>query len=401
MPHFSIVIPAYNRAHFLGECLDSVLAQTFADWECLVVDDGSTDGTRDMVAGYVARDARFRYQWQENGGASAARNTGMALAQGTWIAFLDSDDSYLPSTLQMFQEASDAHPEVSVLTGYLDVPWAAAPGNTHSVAVRDTFFDVIGFGPGPAFPMAPTGSAIRRQAVTEIGPFVTAYPTSEDHEFWIRATARYRVGVIDAVVAHYRHDGGDSKFNAFMASGRKFGVLRQILADVVQHPAVVQRLSGDPNRPQFERWHAQTLLVLETAAHVRAGEMGQAAASRGGAGGAPAAAVHGDGILERLKQYLFFPRTEPLAASRRCARWFWSVARAIPRGQAPDLRARLRAHASDTCYFQAGDLLAEGKRREAWQAAWFGLRSTCSWRSIRSTGLILTLLARRGRPRPL
>ncbi|HPT97702.1 MAG TPA: glycosyltransferase family A protein, partial [Armatimonadota bacterium] len=59
MPYFSIIIPAYNRARFLPECLDSVLAQTFTDWECIVVDDGSTDGTRELVAEYVRRDSRF------------------------------------------------------------------------------------------------------------------------------------------------------------------------------------------------------------------------------------------------------------------------------------------------------------------------------------------------------
>lgn len=98
----SVVVPVYNRAATVGPCLDSVRRQTFTDWECLVVDDGSEDGAdlEAVVAGL--QDERFRYLRRPNGGGGAARNTGIDAATGTFVAFLDSDDAFLPQKLATF-----------------------------------------------------------------------------------------------------------------------------------------------------------------------------------------------------------------------------------------------------------------------------------------------------------
>ncbi len=89
---FSIIIPVYNVAPYLRECLDSVLRQTFSDWEAICVDDGSTDGSGEIIDEYVAKDKRFHAIHQENAGVSAARNTALDVAHGNWIAFVDADD---------------------------------------------------------------------------------------------------------------------------------------------------------------------------------------------------------------------------------------------------------------------------------------------------------------------
>ena len=89
---FSIIIPVYNVAPYLRDCLDSVLTQTFTDWEAICVDDGSTDGSGAILDEYAARDPRFRVIHQPNAGVSAARNKALAKAKGVWIAFLDGDD---------------------------------------------------------------------------------------------------------------------------------------------------------------------------------------------------------------------------------------------------------------------------------------------------------------------
>lgn len=99
MPLVSIIIPAYNRARFLPETLNSALGQSIADIECIVVDDGSTDGTKDVVDRFSERDPRVRYLQQENRGPSAARNYGLAEARGRFIQFLDSDDIIVPDKL--------------------------------------------------------------------------------------------------------------------------------------------------------------------------------------------------------------------------------------------------------------------------------------------------------------
>lgn len=92
MPYFSIIIPVYNVAPYLRECLDSVLAQTFTDWEAICVDDGSTDESGAILDEYAAKDKRFRVIHQANAGVSAARNRALDEVKGAWVGFLDADD---------------------------------------------------------------------------------------------------------------------------------------------------------------------------------------------------------------------------------------------------------------------------------------------------------------------
>jgi glycosyltransferase involved in cell wall biosynthesis len=99
VPRFSVVIPVYNRAKSVGPTLESVRDQTFRDFECIVVDDGSADGEELHGAVEALHDPRFRYVRRENGGGGAARNTGIDEAKGEFIAFLDSDDRWLPEKL--------------------------------------------------------------------------------------------------------------------------------------------------------------------------------------------------------------------------------------------------------------------------------------------------------------
>lgn len=104
---FSFVIPVYNVEPYLKACLDSVLNQTFSDWEAVCVNDGSTDGSAAIFLGYALKDNRFRIVTQPNGGLSSARNTGMDAAKGEYILFLDSDDWLEPNALEKLLEHLD------------------------------------------------------------------------------------------------------------------------------------------------------------------------------------------------------------------------------------------------------------------------------------------------------
>ncbi len=99
---FSIIIPVYNVAPYLRECLDSVLSQTFTDWEAICVDDGSTDASGAILDEYAAKDARFRVIHQSNAGVSAARNRALDMARSEWVLFLDGDDYLATGHLQFF-----------------------------------------------------------------------------------------------------------------------------------------------------------------------------------------------------------------------------------------------------------------------------------------------------------
>ena len=121
-PRFSIVIPVYNVAPYLRECLDSVLAQTFIDWEAICVDDGSTDGSGAILDEYAAKDKRFRVIHQKNAGVGAARNAALNVVRGVWVFLLDGDDVIRPKTLSTIDGILFAHADIdAVKLGYDNV----------------------------------------------------------------------------------------------------------------------------------------------------------------------------------------------------------------------------------------------------------------------------------------
>ena len=110
-PRVSVLIPSWNREEYLGEAIESVLAQTYRDFEIVVVDDGSTDGTAELVGRYGG----VRYIWQPHSGISAARNRALEEARSELIAWLDSDDLYAPTKLEKQVAYLDAHPECQIV----------------------------------------------------------------------------------------------------------------------------------------------------------------------------------------------------------------------------------------------------------------------------------------------
>ena len=151
MPVFSVIIPVFNMAPWLHECLGSLLAQSFQDWEALCVDDGSTDGSGDILDEYAAKDARFRVFHQANAGVSAARNAALDRAKGEWICFLDSDDKVEGHWLQDIATGAGVHPEADwIRTSYRDwfegqepQPWPDGSPYKLSEAVRVGPIDVM------------------------------------------------------------------------------------------------------------------------------------------------------------------------------------------------------------------------------------------------------------------
>lgn len=116
----SIIIPVYNVDKYLSKCLDSILSQTFTDYEVIMVDDGSTDTSGSICDEYAKKDKRIKVIHKENGGVSSARNCGLRQSRGTWICFVDADDSLLQSGLQILFSLSEANPDVDmVIAGFL------------------------------------------------------------------------------------------------------------------------------------------------------------------------------------------------------------------------------------------------------------------------------------------
>ncbi|WP_197735986.1 glycosyltransferase family 2 protein [Arabiibacter massiliensis] len=115
VPIFSIIVPVYNTTDYLPQCVDGVLSQSFDDWELILVDDGSTDGSGAVCEAYAARDKRVRVLHQANGGVSAARNAGLDVAVGEYVWFCDSDDSVVPGALdELYACIADGRPSMVV-----------------------------------------------------------------------------------------------------------------------------------------------------------------------------------------------------------------------------------------------------------------------------------------------
>ncbi|CAN5337977.1 glycosyltransferase [soil metagenome] len=115
----SVIVPCYNYAHFLGEALDSVLAQTYPHWECIIINDGSPDNTEEVALAYCKKDARIKYFYKENGGHSSARNLGIKQSKGKYILPLDADDTLEDKYLEEAVKKIQVNTDIKLVTGHV------------------------------------------------------------------------------------------------------------------------------------------------------------------------------------------------------------------------------------------------------------------------------------------
>jgi glycosyltransferase involved in cell wall biosynthesis len=184
MPKVSALIAVYNGERFIREAIESILDQTFKDVEIIVVDDGSTDRTREIVQAFGDR---LIYYYQENAGADRAYNRGISLANGEFIAFLDHDDRWYPQKLAVQVEIFSRHPEVGLTYSEVDLidadgaPVYKKPWTDRSGVRRDTIGDAVAI-LRERFPLSvPSPMLFRRHVLAEIGGFDTGLPRGGGH----------------------------------------------------------------------------------------------------------------------------------------------------------------------------------------------------------------------------
>lgn len=191
-PFFSIIIPAYNRKNLLKIAIDSVLYQTFDNFELIIVDDGSHDNTKGILNEF--KDKRIFYVYQHHKGASSARNKGIKLSKGKFICFLDSDDRFRREKLAITFDYIKKHPEYKIF-------------HTEEIWYRDGSYL-----PQKVYHKKPSGvifgealklccvsistAAIKKEVFEKIGMFDENMPACEDYDFWLRASARFPVLLI-------------------------------------------------------------------------------------------------------------------------------------------------------------------------------------------------------------
>jgi glycosyltransferase involved in cell wall biosynthesis len=221
MARVSVVIPTYNRANYLGKAIQSVLDQTFQDFEIIVVDDGSKDNTREVVGSF--KDTRIRYIYQDNGGVSAARNTAIKASEAVYIAFLDSDDLYLPQNLEIKVKLLDSHPDIGMVCSdiYLfDNITGATDGRFWHDKKGAILFDPVRAEQQPIKELlcrrcfiGPPLTMIRREIFAAVGYFDESLPTSEDWDLFFRILQHFSIKTIDKPLVRIRRNNGNLTSN--------------------------------------------------------------------------------------------------------------------------------------------------------------------------------------------
>jgi glycosyltransferase involved in cell wall biosynthesis len=236
----SIVIPVFNCEEVLAETLESVRAQTFRDFEVIMVDDGSTDGSATVARRFCEKDSRFHLIQQANGGISAARNAGIEKARGEWIAFLDDDDIWFPEKLTRQMQLSREDPRANFLfTNYhtwdgrrdLHLAYAAKKPLPEGDTLKQLIF---------GFVYLPSTVTVRRQALLDAGLFdVTLKMAAEDWDMWLRLASRgiWARGMRESLVRHRRWPGSLTCKNPLPVHESTTRMLRENFAFVVgRHP---------------------------------------------------------------------------------------------------------------------------------------------------------------------
>lgn len=239
-PSISAIIPNYNNARFLGDAVESVLSQTLPPREVIVVDDGSTDDSADVLARFGDR---IRVIRQANGGVASARNAGAASASGDLLAFLDSDDTWLPTKLERQAERFADDPALGLVhCGHETIDASGAVLGRH-VEGREGWVAEDLLLLRPTIPAPGSTAVIPRSVFEAVGGFDPdrRLRPSEDYDLCVRIATRHRVGFVPEVLMRYRQHGSNAHRNVanmeramllifakvFRAPGSEFGRLRR------------------------------------------------------------------------------------------------------------------------------------------------------------------------------
>jgi len=241
VPRVSIVIPTYNRRLLLKETLDSVMAQSYTDFEVLVIDDGSDDGTREMVTGIS--DPRIRYDGQAHSGLPAAgRNRGIRISRGAWIAFLDSDDLWLPDKLEKQLQLNETRPDIGL---FYSMATTIGHGNDQVPTIPyrrmrsgHVFEDLFYFNFIPTLTVL-----VRRATLDHVGLFDERpdFKAIEDYDLWLRIAHDYPVLCLPLVTARYRNHEGKLTVKLPDLYSRQELVLAKIFQEFRVSPSLQNR----------------------------------------------------------------------------------------------------------------------------------------------------------------
>ena len=231
VPAASIVVPLFNKAVYILRCLKSIQDQSFSDFEVIVVDDGSTDGSGTIAAGFC--DPRFVVVTQENRGSGAARNRGIRDARAQLIAFLDADDTWEAQFLQAIVDLAKRYPEAGVVaTGYrrclgtgLDKLVTLRNRNADHTLTIDNYLRVARVGDV----VTSSSVGIRARVLAEAGGFLEGEPFGEDQELWIRLSLHAPIAYDTRILAVYHSEASNRMCRALDSKRVRHPAIRSLL----------------------------------------------------------------------------------------------------------------------------------------------------------------------------
>ena len=254
MPLISIIIPVYNGEKTIKETIQSVLGQTFADFELIVINDGSQDSTLEVVSSIS--EPRLKVFSYPNAGVSASRNRGIAQAKGEYISFIDADDLWTPDKLETQLTALQAHPEAAVAYSWTD--WIDESGeflrpgshitNNGDVYAKLLFRDFVGSGSNPL---------IRTQALEEVGGFNESLTPAADWDMWLRLAASNKFVCVPSAQILYRVSPRSMSTNVWRMETESLQIIEQAFAQAPESIAHLKR------QVMAERYKYLTLKTIE------------------------------------------------------------------------------------------------------------------------------------------
>ena len=229
MTEVSVIIPTYNYGRFINETIRSVLSQSFSDSEIIIVDDGSTDGTKDIVSTFT--DPRITYIYQKNRGQSSARNTGIRAASGGYIGFLDADDLWVPEKLEIQLSIFQTKPSVGLIyTGYEvidDLGTSIATRKARTIE-GDLVSQLI---LGNIVSGSATTSLVRRACFDQVGLLDETLTSCEDWDMWLRIARIYDFACIEQPLAKIRLHGNNLTYDPARMEDGLFSVVEKFYSD--------------------------------------------------------------------------------------------------------------------------------------------------------------------------
>lgn len=208
MIHFSVIMPLYNKAPYVRKAVESVVGQTCRDWELVVVDDGSSDGSGEVVAGVA--DARIRIIRQENAGVGTARNRGVAESSAPYICFLDADDWWEPTFLEEMEGLITRYPDAGIYgTGYYIVK--NGKKRVAPIGVEEGFSEgeinyCRVYAKTLCMPLTSITVAMPRTVFDEAGGFPTSIKLGEDFLLWVHIALKHKVALLNKPLSNYNQD---------------------------------------------------------------------------------------------------------------------------------------------------------------------------------------------------